>query len=293
MNTEVIITCPVTGGGDTADKHPGLPITPEQIATAAIEAAKAGAAIAHIHARDPATGKNSRDPKFFREIVARIRESETDLVINLTGGNGGDWYPSEADPNVGSAESDFIGPIERLAYIEELMPEIGTVDCATMAFGEGLFLNPPDYLRVVLRRMQELKIKPELEAFDLGQMRLARKFCDEGLIDGAPLFQLCLGVPWGAAATTTAMMAMRDELPPGAIWASFGISRMQMPMAAQAVILGGNVRVGLEDNLYLSRGVLASNAQLVEKAVTIVEGLGARILSPQEAREKLGLIKHV
>jgi uncharacterized protein (DUF849 family) len=183
--------------------------------------------------------------------------------------------------------------MERLSYIEELMPEIGTVDCATMAFGEGLFLNPPDYLRVVLKRMQELKIKPELEAFDLGQMRLARQFCDEGLIDGPPLFQLCLGVPWGAAATTTAMMAMRDELPPGAIWASFGISRMQMPMAAQAVILGGNVRVGLEDNLYLSRGVLASNAQLVEKAVTIVHGLGARILSPQEAREKLELTKHV
>lgn len=291
MNTEVIISCAVTGAGDTLAKHPGVPVTPRQVAEAAIEAAKAGAAIAHVHVRDPETGKGSRDPALFREAVERIRDSDTDVVINLTCGMGGDWFPGDQDPSVGGPGTDMAGPEERIAHAVELLPEICSIDCGSMNFGEGnyVYVSPTGYLRIMAERVRECGIKPELEVFDLGQIRFARRMIDDGLVTNPPLFQICLGLPWGAGADTDSMRVMRDALPDDALWAGFGPSRMQMPMVAQAVLLGGNVRVGLEDNLYLERGVLASNAQLVERAVEIIERLGGRVLSPAEARRKLGL----
>jgi uncharacterized protein (DUF849 family) len=291
MNNEVIITCAVSGAGDTVGRHPGVPVTPEQVANAAIEAAKAGAAVAHVHVRDPETGKGSRDPALFREAVERIRDSGTDVVINLTAGMGGDWVPSEDDPSLPGPGTDMIGPAERLAHVEELKPEICSLDCGTLNFGGGneIYISTPAYLKAMAEQVKAWGVKPELEVFDLGHIRFARSMIDAGLIEDPPLFQICLGIPWGAGADTATMMAMRDALPPGANWAGFGISRMEMPMVAQAVILGGNARVGLEDNLYLDKGVLASNGQLVERAVEIIERLGARVLSPQEARVKLGL----
>jgi uncharacterized protein (DUF849 family) len=292
MNTEVVITCAVTGAGDTAGKHPALPVTPEQIATAAIEAARAGAAIAHCHVRDPKTGKGARDPALYREVVARIRASDTDVVINLTAGMGGDFEvgPDE-DPARPGPATDLVGPLERLVHIEELRPEICSLDCGSLNFGEGNFvvINTPQHLRAGAKRIQELGVKPELEIFDTGNLWFAKQMLAEGLIDQPPLFQLCMGIPWGVPADVGLMQAIVDLLPAGASWTGFGIGRMQMRIAAQAVLLGGHVRVGLEDNLYLERGVLASNAQLVEKAVKIVEALGARVLTPTEARARLGL----
>jgi uncharacterized protein (DUF849 family) len=291
MNNEVMITCAVTGAGDTVGRHPGVPVTPEQVADAAIEAAKAGAAVAHVHVRDPETGKGSRDPALFREAVERIRDSGTDVVINLTAGMGGDWVPSDDDPSLPGPGTDMIGPAERLAHVEDLKPEICSLDCGTLNFGGGneIYISTPAYLKAMAEQVKAWGVKPELEVFDLGHIRFARSMIDAGLIEDPPLFQICLGIPWGAGADTATMMAMRDALPDGALWAGFGISRMEMPMVAQAVVLGGNVRVGLEDNLYLDKGVLASNGQLVERAVEIVERLGARVLTPQEARAKLGL----
>ena len=291
MNNEVIITCAVTGAGDTVGRHPDVPVTPEQVADAAIEAAKAGAAVAHVHVRDPESGKGSRDPALFREAVERIRDSGTDVVINLTAGMGGDWVPSDDDPSLPGPGTDMIGPAERLAHVEDLKPEICSLDCGTLNFGGGneIYISTPAYLKAMAEQVKTWGVKPELEVFDLGHIRFARAMIDAGLIEDPPLFQICLGIPWGAGADTATMMAMRDALPDGALWAGFGISRMEMPMVAQAVVLGGNVRVGLEDNLYLDKGVLASNGQLVERAVEIVERLGARVLTPQEARAKLGL----
>jgi uncharacterized protein (DUF849 family) len=292
MNTEVVITCAVTGAADTAGRHPGLPVTPKQIAEAALESAMAGAAIAHCHVRDPATGKGARDPALYCEVVERIRESGLDVVINLTAGMGGDFEvgPDEAPTRPGPA-TDFIGPLERLVHIEELRPEICTLDCGSLNFGEGNFIviNTPQHLRAGARCIQELGVRPELEIFDTGNLWFAKQMLAEGLIDEPPLFQLCMGIPWGVPADPGLMKAMVDLLPAGANWTGFGIGRMQMPIAAQAVLLGGHVRVGLEDNLYLERGVLASNAQLVEKAVRIVEALGARVLGPAEARARFGL----
>jgi len=291
MNYEVIITCAVTGAGDTVGRHSGVPVTPEQVAAAAVEAAKAGAAVAHVHVRDPETGKGARDPALFREAVDRIRDSGTDVVINLTAGMGGDWVPSAEDPSLPGPGTDMIGPAERLVHVEELRPEICSLDCGTLNFGGGneIYISTPAYLKAMAEKVKTWGVKPELEVFDLGHIRFARAMIDEGLIEAPSLFQICLGIPWGAGADTATMMAMRDALPHGANWAGFGISRMEMPMVAQAVLLGGNVRVGLEDNLYLDKGVLATNGQLVERAVEIVERLGARVLLPQEARAKLVL----
>ena len=291
MNNEVIITCAVTGAGDTTGKSDLVPITPEQVANAAIEAANAGAAVAHIHVRDPETGKGSRDPALFKEAVDRVRDSGVDVIINLTAGMGGDWIPSDEDPSMPGPGTDMVGPEERLAHVIECQPDICSLDCGTMIFGNGndLYLNTPVYLRKMAKITQELGVKPELEVFDLGQIRLARALVDEGLIDAPPMFQLCLGIPWGAGADTETMAAMKQALPADAVWAGFGISRMQMPMVAQAMILGGNVRVGLEDNIYLDRGVLATNGKLVERAVEIIERLGGKVLSPDEARKKIGL----
>ena len=291
MNRDVVITCAVTGAGDTVGRHAGVPVTPEQIATAAIEAAKAGAAVAHIHVRDPETGKGSRDGALFRETVDRVRSSGVDVVINLTAGMGGDWVPSAADPAQPGPGTDMIGPLERLAHVEALLPEICSLDCGTMNFGDGdeIYISTPPTLRKMAALTKEWGVKPELEVFELGHLRFAKQLIAEGLVADPPLFQLCLGIPWGADQTVDSMKALHDQLPAGANWAGFGVSRMQMPMAALSVIMGGNVRVGLEDNLYLDRGVLAANAQLVERAVEIIERLGARAVTPAEARTKLGL----
>jgi uncharacterized protein (DUF849 family) len=291
MNRDVIITCAVTGAGDTVGKSPAVPVTPEQIANAAIEAAHAGAAVAHIHVRHPHTGRFSRDPDLYAEVVERIRASTTDVIINLTAGMGGDFELGEHDPKLAGPNTDLIGPMERLVHVERLRPEICTLDCGTLNFGDGnmIYISTPDYLRVGAKRIQELGVKPELEIFDTGHLWFAKQLLAEGLLDAPPLFQFCLGIPWGAPADTVSMKAMADNLPTGAVWAGFGIGRSQMPMVAQAVLLGGHVRVGLEDNLYLDRGVLATNGTLVDRAVKIIELMGGRAVTPAEARVKLGL----
>ncbi|MFT5259739.1 MAG: hypothetical protein ACI9J2_000870 [Saprospiraceae bacterium] len=293
MNYDVIVTCAVTGAGDTLAKHPGVPVTPEQIADAAIEAAKAGAAVAHVHVRDPETGKGSRDPALFKETVERIRDSDTDVVINLTAGMGGDWVPSADDPSMPGPGTDMIGPEERLIHVEQCRPEICSIDCGTMNFGNGneIYISTPPTLRKMAELVKSWGVKPEMEVFELGHIRFAKQMVAEGLIADPPMFQLCLGIPWGADQTIDTMKCMKDELPDGAAWASFGISRMQMPMVAAAVVMGGNVRVGLEDNIYLDRGVLASNGDLVTRAVEIIERLGARAVTPAEVRERYGLKK--
>ena len=293
MNNEVIVTCAVTGAGDTLGKHPEVPVTPEQISNAAIAAAKAGASVAHIHVRDPETGLGSRDVNLFKEVVERIRDSETDVVINLTAGMGGDWVPSKENPSMPGPGTDMIGPEERLAHVKEIYPEICSLDCGTMNFGNGneIYISPPGYLREMASMIQEWGVKPELEVFELGQIRFAKQMIKEGLINEPPMFQICLGIPWGAEQTVDSMKVMKDELPTNASWASFGIGRMQMPMAAAAVAMGGNVRVGLEDNLYLEKGVLASNDQLVTRVIEIIQRMGGRVLSPKETRDKLKLKK--
>jgi len=289
MNHDVIVTCAVTGAGDTVGKHDGVPVTPEQIAAAALEAANAGAAIVHLHVRDPETGKGARDPAHFREAVERVRASGVDVVINLTTGMGGDYFPDQEQPAQGGPGTDFVRPEERVAHVESLRPEICSLDCGTMNFGDGTVINTLDHLRIMAGRIRDAGVKPEIEVFDMGQVWLAKQLIAEGLIEDPPLFQLCMGIPWGVEATADTLVTMRNLLPPGANWTAFGISRMQFPMVAQSVIAGGHVRVGLEDNLYLEKGVLATNGQLVEKAVKLVELLGARVLGPAEAREQLGL----
>ncbi|MGB5837515.1 MAG: 3-keto-5-aminohexanoate cleavage protein [Albidovulum sp.] len=291
MNFEVVVTCAVTGAGATTDISPHVPVTPEAIAREAIEAAKAGAAIAHIHVRDPDTGKGSRDPRLFREVVERVRDSGTDVVINLTAGMGGDWTPAPDNWAMPGPGTDMIGPDERLAHVKDCLPEICSLDCGTLNFGndDTIYISTPPILRRMAALTKEWGVKPELEVFELGHIRFAKAMVAEGLIADPPMFQLCLGIPWGAEQTVETMAAMKAQLPAGASWASFGISRMQMPMAAAAVALGGNVRVGLEDNIYLDRGVLATNAQLVERAVGLIERMGAKALTPQQARNKLKL----
>jgi len=294
MNFEVFISCAVTGAGDTVGKHPDIPVTPKQIADAALEAARAGAAIAHCHVRDPETGQGTRDPALYREVVDRIRDSDTDVIINLTSGMGGDVAIGRGEtPMAFGNETDLVGPMTRLEHVEELLPDICSLDCGTLNFGDGnmIYVSTPAMLRAGAKRIQELGVKPELECFDTGHLWFAKQMIEEGLVDAPPMFQLCHGIPWGAPADTTTMKAMVDNLPEGAVWAGFGIGRMQMPMVAQTVLLGGHVRVGLEDNLYLDKGVFASNGQLVERAAGIVTMMGANVLGPGEVRAKLGLEK--
>ncbi|BBK30466.1 uncharacterized protein (DUF849 family) [Stella humosa] len=292
MDRKVIVTCAVTGGGDTVGKHPAIPVTPEQIATACVEAAKAGATICHIHVRNPETGKPSMDPALYREVVARIRDSGTDLVINLTTGAGGRFIPGDVVPSEPAKGTNLSTPAERVQHVEELRPEICSLDMGTMNFGPHVFMNTPAHLATMAKAIQAAGVKPELEVFDSGHVRLANHFVESGIIEGTPLYQLCLGISWGQPATPAAMAYMRDLLPPGAEWAGFGISRMQFPMVAQAVLLGGHVRVGLEDNIYLERGVYGSNAQLVEKAIKIINLMGHETATPQEARQMLKLRNH-
>lgn len=293
MNQDVVITCAVTGAGDTVGKSPHVPVTPAQIAQAAVDAAKAGAAIVHIHVRDPKTGKGGRAPAHFREVVERIRQSGTDVVLNLTAGMGGQLQLNDLDPMKPGPDTDLVSSEIRFRHVEDLRPEICTIDCGSMNFGEDtVVVNRPADLRWMAKRARELGVKPELEIFDMGQMINALNLCKEGLIDDPPMFQICLGIAGGAPATPESMFALRNMLPVNAHWAAFGISRSEFPMLAQAILLGGHVRVGLEDNLYLGKGQLASNAQLVEKAVRIVQELGARVVGPAETRRKLKLRNH-
>ena len=293
MNPNVIITCALTGAGDTVGKHPAIPVTPTQIAAAAVEAAKAGATVVHCHVRNPATGQFSRDPALYAEVMDRIRDSGVDVIVNLTAGMGGDLEigagenPTHFGPN-----TDLIGPMARLIHVEQLLPEICTLDCGTLNFGDGdtIYVSTPMALRAGAKRITELGVKAELEIFDTGHLWFAKQMIKEGLLDN-PLFQLCLGIPWGAPADTTTMKAMVDNLPPGAVWSAFGIGRSQMPMLAQSVILGGNVRVGLEDNLWLDKGVPASNGSLTERAAEIITRLGCKVMTPAEGRVAMGLKK--
>jgi uncharacterized protein (DUF849 family) len=290
MTTKTIITCAVTGGADTVKKHPGVPVTPEQIATAAIEARNAGATIAHIHVRDPKTGLASRNVEYYREVVERIRGADCDVLINLTTGPGSRFVPSDENPAVGGAGTTMAAPLARVQHVVELRPDICSLDVGSMNFGETGFVNTPAHLRIMAKAIADTGVKPELEVFEPGHIVLARRLIDDGFIGRPPLFQICLGIPWGAPATAESMMFMRSLLPPDAMWAGFGISRMEFPMVAQAVVLGGHVRVGLEDNLYVEPGVLApNNAALVERAVKIVRLLGADVATPAEARGILGL----
>jgi uncharacterized protein (DUF849 family) len=292
MNPNVIITCAVTGAGDTVGRHPAIPVTPEQIANAALEAADAGAAVVHCHVRDPKTGKGTRGVDLYREVVERIRAKNTDVIINLTAGMGGDVEVGEGEqPMQWGSGTDLVGPVERLAHVAELRPEICTLDCGTLNFGDGhtIVVQTPAQLREQARLIKSYGVKPEMEIFDSGNLWFAKQLCAEGLVTDPPLFQLCLGIPWGAPVNTQTMAYQVGELPKHAIWAGFGIGRMEFPMVAQAVLLGGHVRVGLEDNLWLEKGVHASNATLVERAVRIITLLGSKIASPDEARKILGL----
>ena len=294
MNRNPIITCAVTGSGDTARKHPDLPKSPAEIATAAIEAAKAGAAIAHIHVREPETGKPSRNLELYREVVERIRDSETDVIINLTTGMGGDLFLGpDDDPLNFTSDTDCVGQLERMEHVEALLPEICSMDCGSFNYmGQNyVYVSTQTMLEMGAKRLQEIGVKPELEVFDAGQIWFARHMVEQGLIDSPPLFQICLGIPWGAPATPGVFQAMVNELPDGCNWSGFAIGAMEMPIVAQAALLGGNVRVGLEDNLYLEKGVLASNAQLVDRARIIIEAMGASVQAAEEARHTLGLQK--
>jgi uncharacterized protein (DUF849 family) len=293
MKRKVILTCAVSGNAPFNPKHPCFPVTPMQIADATIEAARAGASICHIHARDPQTTGGTRDPALYREIVDRVRSSGTDIVINLTCGHGGFFLPDPADEGRNLPEGDVATPAERVRHLEECLPEIASLDISTGNQVEGktefVYLNTTRSMRTMAARFRELGIKPELETFQAGDILFGRKMIEEGLVEDPPLFQIVLGVQWAAPADTESMLYMRSLLPAGAQWAAFGIGRRQMPMVAQAVLLGGNVRVGLEDNLYLDRGVFATNGQLVERARAIVENLGEGIATPAEARTLLNL----
>ncbi|QUW94765.1 3-keto-5-aminohexanoate cleavage protein [Streptomyces sp. V17-9] len=295
MTENVIITCALTGAGDTVRKSPHVPVAPEQIARNAVEAAAAGAAVVHIHVRDPETGDPSRDPKLYREVVERVKETGTDVVINLTAGMGGDLVVDPDDPLTHLPGTDLVGGLDRLPHVEDLLPDICTLDCGSLNFGDGsnLYVSTPDMLRAGARRIQELGVRPELEIFDTGQLWFAKQLLAEGLLDDPTVFQLCMGIPWGAPADPGVLQSMVNMLPDGARWASFALGRMQMPWVAQSILLGGHVRVGLEDNLYLGKGNKATNAQLVERAVSITESIGARVATPDEARELLGLRKAV
>ena len=291
MNRTVMITCALTGAGDTVGKSEHVPVTPEQIAESGIAAARAGATIVHVHVRDPETGKGSRDVRLYAEAVERIRDSGVDVIINTTAGMGGDLMLDPQEPTTFVDGTDLVNGVERLKHVAEVMPDICTLDCGSLNFGEGslVYVSTPDILRDGAKRIQELGVRVEMEIFDTGHLWFANQLVDEGLIDQPPMYQLCMDIPYGAPADPSLLAAMVNRLPEGAVWTSFALGRMQMPWVAQSVLLGGHVRVGLEDNLYLSKGVKATNAQLVERARTIIEAMGARVATPDDAREILQL----
>jgi uncharacterized protein (DUF849 family) len=295
MNREVFITCPVTGSGGTQDRSPHVPRSPEEIAASAIEAAKAGAAIVHCHVRDPETGAPSRNVEYYREVTERIRESDTDVVINLTAGMGGDLVTGSAESPLPLDEkgTDMAGATERMEHVARCLPEICTLDCGTMNFAEAdyVMVNTPGMLRAMAQIIRDLGVRAEIEAFDTGHLWYAKQLVDEGLIEGPVMVQLCMGIPWGAPDDMNTFMAMVNNIPADWTFSAFSLGRNEMPFVAAAILAGGNVRVGLEDNIYLDKGVLATNAQLVERAVTIIENMGARVIGPDEVREKLKLQK--
>ena len=292
----VFLTCAITGSGDTTSKSDLVPITPQQIAGAAIDAADAGAAIVHIHVRNPETGEPARDVELYAEAVERIRASSTDMVLNLTSGMGGDLTLGSAEKPLPPADegTDMAGATERLAHVRELMPEITTLDCGTMNFGEGdyIMVNSPSVLYEMARQVQKLGVRPEIEIFDTGHLWLAKHLVNEGLIADPVMVQLCMGIPWGAPDDLNTFMAMVNNLPDDWIFSAFSLGRSQLPYVGLAAIAGGNVRVGLEDNIYLSRGQLATNADLVARAVTILEAMNYEVLGPEAVRDKLHLTKH-
>jgi uncharacterized protein (DUF849 family) len=290
MQQQVILTCAITGGDDTGKRYAAVPITPAEIANEAIEACKAGAAIAHIHVRNPDTGKPSMEFALYKEVVDRIRDSGSPVIINLTTGPGARFVPSNDEANKAELGSNLRPPADRVRHILELKPEICSLDMGTLNFGKGALINVPQHVEIIAAAIREAGVKPELEVFDSGHIALSLDMIRRGLLDPQPLFQMVLGVPWGAPATTEVMAAMKSLLPHGSQWASFGVGRSEFPMVAQAVLLGGHARVGLEDNLYLSKGVLApDNSSLVRKAAEIVDRLGTRLATPDEARAILGL----
>jgi uncharacterized protein (DUF849 family) len=298
VNTEAFITCAITGAGDTAGRSEHVPVSPEQIAGSAIDAARAGAAVVHIHVRDPDTGQGSRDPALFRAVVEQIRGADVDVVLNLTAGMGGDLVLGGTDSPLppDSDGTDMAGALERLAHVEELRPEICTLDMGSMNFAAGgdyVMVNTPQMLRAMARRVQELGVRPELEVFDTGHLVLVHELVAEGLIESPALIQLCMGIPYGAPDDPGTLLAMVARLPPETVFSTFAIGRMQLPFAALAPLVGGNVRVGLEDNLWLERGRLATNAELVHRAVTLLQAMNVRVLGPSEVREKLALRTHV
>lgn len=295
MNKEVFITCAVTGSGGTQDRSPHVPRTPKDIAESAIAAGKAGAAIVHCHVRDPETGTPSRDLAYYREVTERIRDADVDVVLNLTAGMGGDivFGSAEQPLPLSEAGTDMIGASERVAHVAECLPEICTLDCGTMNFAESDYVmtNTPGMLTAMGRQMTELGVKPEIEAFDTGHLWYAKQLVADGVLEAPALVQLCMGVPWGAPDDLNTFMAMVNNVPQDWTFSAFGLGRNQMAYVAAAVLAGGNVRVGLEDNLWLEKGVLAENWQLVERAGSIIENMGARVIGAQEVRDKLGLVK--
>jgi uncharacterized protein (DUF849 family) len=295
INREVFITCAVTGVGDTTSKSDKIPITPKEIAAASIEAAKAGAAIAHIHVRDPQTGGPSRDPKLYREVVDRVRQADTDVVLNLTAGMGGDLVLGGTDRPLPPSPvgTDMAGAEERLEHVADCLPEICTLDCGTMNFGHGDYVmtNTPAMLRAMGRRMTALGVRPEIEAFDTGHLWFAKELVAEGVIEDPVMVQLCMGIGWGAPDDLMTFMAMVNAVPKTWTFSAFSIGRNAMAYPAAAVLAGGNVRVGLEDCIWLKKGVPATNGQLVDKAVQVIEGMGARVIGPADVRAKLKLLK--
>ena len=295
MNKNVFITCAVTGSGGSQDRSPHVPRSPQQIADSAIAAAKAGAAVVHCHVRDPETGAPSRDLGLYREVTDRIRDSDTDVVLNLTAGMGGDMVFGDVENPlpVNEAGTDMIGATARMAHIAECLPEICTLDCGTMNFAEADYVmtNTPGMLRAMGQMMADLGVKPEIEAFDTGHLWFAKELEKEGILQSPALVQLCMGVPWGAPNDLNTFMAMVNNVPESWNWSAFSLGRDQMAYVAAAILAGGNVRVGLEDNLWLDKGVLAENYQLVERAGTIIENMGGKLMGPAEVRAQLGLTK--
>jgi uncharacterized protein (DUF849 family) len=295
MNRDVFITAAVTGSGATQDKSPHVPRSPQQIANSAIDAARAGAAIVHCHVRDPETGAPSRDLRYYRDVTERIRAADVDVVLNLTAGMGGDivFGSSEQPLPLNPTGTDMVGATERMAHIADCLPEICTLDCGTMNFAEADYVmtNTPGMLRAMGQMMTDIGVKPEIEAFDTGHLWFAKQLVAEGILTSPALVQLCMGVPWGAPNDLNTFMAMVNNVPDDWNWSAFSLGRDQMPFVAASVLAGGNVRVGLEDNLFLKKGVLATNAQLVERAVGIIDAMGANIIGPDAVRKKLGLTK--
>ncbi len=294
INKEVFITCAVTGSGGTQDRSPHVPRSPQQIADSAIAAARAGAAVVHCHVRDPETGAPSRKLELYREVTDRIRDADIDMVLNLTAGMGGDMvFGKPTSPLPLQDGTDMASAEVRLEHISECLPEICTLDCGTMNFAEADYVmtNTPGMLEAMGGMMTELGVKPEIEAFDTGHLWFAKKLVTDGVLTSPALVQLCMGVPWGAPDDLNTFMAMVNNVPEDWHWSAFSLGRNEMPFVAAAVLAGGNVRVGLEDNLWLDKGVLATNEALVSRAVTIIEAMGATVVGPEAVRERLSLQK--